>query len=626
MRTGLLGAGVLIAWLLWSATTAVAENRQALVIGNDAYDHLPHLGKAINDARSMGEALTRIGFDVEVLEDLDRRSFNAALTRLERRLDKDTTSFVFFAGHGVEIDGANYLIPVDAPLVRPTERSLLIDEAISLGRVLDRLSGAGASIVVLDACRENPFPQVAGRSVGSARGLTYASPPRGTFIVYSAGARQQALDNLGDSDVSPNGVFTRVFLDEFAKPGQSIRSAVVNTRNRVSELARSISHQQFPAYYDQLTRDIVLAELVDEPNCEAARQVWDFVRTSERTADLQAFVDRFDGCFMADLARIRLAELDRPPPPAEHIPVPASTTRPAPEFISDAIPAPMPAPDPVAAPAPPRDPKPVEVVSKRRDRETSASVQPTASPTPDPEPPELSPGPAYAIVELNQVQITRTASNVRAAPTTESAKVAKLRAETRVRATGRLEDGSWLRIALPGREPGWIWAELVDLADPQELAAWRTASKGDLKAVVRFLRRYPRGQYKRTARARLAELKASASRDRSNGSRDALASYDPPGDNEQRSRAFLKEHRRSVETAVREYYREHGTIWDEPSVAQKAEQIYEIRDVKLDMARPDGIDLLIRYRWEGDGIVADAEAKFRMTVTPETLAVTKMWR
>ncbi|MEO1603123.1 MAG: caspase family protein [Pseudomonadota bacterium] len=231
----------------------------ALIIGNDAYQEIDPLSKAGNDARAMAALLERRGFDVTLLIDRDRRSMNRALSEFGNRLTGESTAFLFFAGHGVEIDGANYLLPVDMPKVGPGDERFVAGEGIALGEILAVMNRARAAIVVLDACRDNPFEQAQGRSLGGQQGLRRPQiEPRGTFIVYSAGVHQTALDDLGPDDDTPNSVFTRVFLEELEQPEISIRDAVVATRNRVAELASSIGADQFPSYYDQLTADLYI--------------------------------------------------------------------------------------------------------------------------------------------------------------------------------------------------------------------------------------------------------------------------------------------------------------------------------------------------------------------------------
>src|SRR5262249_49117212 len=152
---------------------AVAQNRFALVVGNDSYQHIDQLQKAVNDARAVAGSLQRLGFTVARGENLSRRDFVQALARLEAQVRPGDITFVFYAGHGVEIDGANYLLPVDVPKVAAGQQNILKDEAISTDGLIQRLKARGArsQIVVLDACRENPFRDPAGRSVGAARGL-----------------------------------------------------------------------------------------------------------------------------------------------------------------------------------------------------------------------------------------------------------------------------------------------------------------------------------------------------------------------------------------------------------------------------------------------------------------------
>jgi hypothetical protein len=169
--------------------------------------------------------------------------------------------FLFYSGHGVELDGANYLIPTDAPKVAPHQQSLLKDESISTDNIIQRLKARGtkSQIIVLDACRENPFRQAGGRSVGGARGLAPTQTPGGVFVIYSAGVGEVALDRLSDNDADPNSVFTRSFLPLLSDPSQSLVSAAKETRLRVKSLASTIGATQSPAYYDEIDGDLFLA-------------------------------------------------------------------------------------------------------------------------------------------------------------------------------------------------------------------------------------------------------------------------------------------------------------------------------------------------------------------------------
>ncbi|MGI9452862.1 MAG: caspase family protein, partial [Geminicoccaceae bacterium] len=123
-----------------------------------------------------------------------------------------------------------------------------------LSSLLDRVrdTGAKVTIAVIDACRDNPFAARTGRSIGGMRGLGRIAAPEGTFVIFSAGAGQMALDQLEENEVSANSVFTRTLLPKIAEPGLELRDLVKEVRREVRNLALSVNHQQFPAYYDEL--------------------------------------------------------------------------------------------------------------------------------------------------------------------------------------------------------------------------------------------------------------------------------------------------------------------------------------------------------------------------------------
>ena len=225
-----------------------AAHRKALVIGNDQYRHVDRLNTAAADARAMSRALELMGYRVWSHFDVDERQFKQALRDFKLQLEGGDEALLFFAGHGVQIAGANYLLPID---IRNDSEEQVRDESIQLQRVLDDLNEKKArfSLAIIDACRNNPFTGK-GRSIGG-RGLAPTTAATGQMILFSAGSGQQALDRLGDADRNPNGVFTRVFLQEMQKPGIPVDRVLRNVRSEVVRLARSIGHEQTPALYDQ---------------------------------------------------------------------------------------------------------------------------------------------------------------------------------------------------------------------------------------------------------------------------------------------------------------------------------------------------------------------------------------
>ncbi|CAN7718195.1 caspase family protein [Bradyrhizobium sp. LjRoot220] len=245
-----------------TAGAARAENRFAFVVGNDAYVNVDPLKKAVNDARSVGRSLQQLGFQVTLGENLGWRDFVQKFSSFENSIQPGDTAFLFYAGHAVEIDGANFLVPTDAPRVAAQEQqSLLRDLTISTDNLIQRLKSRGTriQIIVLDACRDNPFRLTNGRSVGGLRGLARTSIPGGVFIIYSADFGESAMDRLSDSDTNANSVFTRSFLPLLEDPGNSLVAVAKQTRAKVKGLASTVGQTQSPAYYDGVDGDIFLS-------------------------------------------------------------------------------------------------------------------------------------------------------------------------------------------------------------------------------------------------------------------------------------------------------------------------------------------------------------------------------
>src|SRR6478609_4118598 len=226
---------------------ALAEKRVALVLGNSAYQNVPPLSNPVNDAALMADTLKRAGFDIVD----SRQNLSALETRrvLREFADKATgadIAVIYYAGHGIEVDGNNYLIPVDARLERDND---VYDEAFSLDRVLVSVESAKKlRLVILDACRDNPFAQtmkktVATRAIG--RGLAKVEPASpNTMIAFAAKAGSTASD--GDSRNSP---FATALVEHLPKPGLDLRKAFGFVRD---DVLRSTGNKQEPFVYGSL--------------------------------------------------------------------------------------------------------------------------------------------------------------------------------------------------------------------------------------------------------------------------------------------------------------------------------------------------------------------------------------
>ena len=260
----LLISVALLAGTGFVASPAAAEKRVALAIGNDLYPNLPadrQLRKAANDATTIAGTLKSLGFEVIVGTNLGRQAMIDKLAEFTARLQPGDTAALFFAGHGVAIGGVNYLIPSDVPAVTEGAEARVRGASLAEPDLIAELQARSVrvALLVIDACRDNPFPRAAGRSIGNTRGLADARPARGIFTLYSAGIGQTALDRLGGSDTADNSVFTRIFAEQLKRPELHLGDLAVEVRERVAELALKATdergqpapHEQTPAYYDQ---------------------------------------------------------------------------------------------------------------------------------------------------------------------------------------------------------------------------------------------------------------------------------------------------------------------------------------------------------------------------------------
>jgi hypothetical protein len=268
MRHVLAIVGLAIGIVVAGAAPAAAPQRHALVIGNDAYDNISKLTRAAADARAVGEAFGGLGFKVTPVINARLADWMDALDAFVDRLGPGDTVAIFYAGHGVEVSGANYMLPVDVPKLQPGQERQLERRAFATNSLVGRLreKEPAALLMILDACRENPFGREGARGaggVGGTRGLAASEAVQdGVFILYSAGVGQLALDRLSDADPDPNSVFTRLLIRKMREPGLSLRDIAKRLQRSVRELAGTVSHPQMPAYYDQVLDDIYLMPAV----------------------------------------------------------------------------------------------------------------------------------------------------------------------------------------------------------------------------------------------------------------------------------------------------------------------------------------------------------------------------
>jgi hypothetical protein len=231
---------------------------------------------------------------------------------------------LYFAGHGVEIQNTNYILTSDIPEVADGA-DVMKSSAIEVSALLDRLKEQQPQVVlaIIDACRDNPFAKRGTRGVGSGAGLGATDPPKGMLQMMSAGKGETALDALSESDTNPNSVYTRLLIPLLKQPGLEITEVALRVRSDVTELARTVGHDQSPAFYHELSGKFYLTEPRAAPVvADAARatnvrpdaaQAWAAVSETRSIAVLESFARRYSDTIYGDLARTRISEINRGP-------------------------------------------------------------------------------------------------------------------------------------------------------------------------------------------------------------------------------------------------------------------------------------------------------------------------
>ncbi len=244
IKSGMVMVLTIFLLLLFFPGALFGENKTALVIGNSSYQHFPVLSQPWREAAAVKASLERLGFEVVYVVDGTYDRMYDALYTFERKLkERGGTAFFHYGGHGLQVGGQNYLLPVDKYI--PDERRVK-SRAVNATEVVDIMAAAGSTtnIVVLDACRDNPLPAVT-RSTDT-RGLAKLNAPVNTVVVYSAEA----------GDTAEDGVFTPTLLEYLETPGLSFTDVLRQTRRAVYE---KTGGKQIPGSYDQLFDTIYLA-------------------------------------------------------------------------------------------------------------------------------------------------------------------------------------------------------------------------------------------------------------------------------------------------------------------------------------------------------------------------------
>ncbi|NJS35755.1 MAG: caspase family protein [Brachymonas sp.] len=275
---------------------ATRSQRVALVIGNAAYKEAPLLNP-VNDAKGMAKALQEAGFVVILRENADQRSMQSALREFGDKLKAGGTGLFYYAGHGMQIKGRNFLIPVGANVDREDEVAY---SAVDAQAVLDKMeaAGNGTNIMILDACRNNPFT----RSTRNGQaGLAQMDAPIGTLVAFATSPGMVASDGTGQ-----NGLYTQHLLEALRKDGMKVEDVFKQVRANVR---RDSQGKQVPWEATSLEGDFFFRGGANTGRIDTEQALWDAVKGSSQIIELRVYLNRYPTGRFAELAKTRIAQL-----------------------------------------------------------------------------------------------------------------------------------------------------------------------------------------------------------------------------------------------------------------------------------------------------------------------------
>jgi hypothetical protein len=303
----LLGAFIALA-LLSSSYPAEADTRVALVIGNSVYKKASSLANPVHDAEDTAAALQRLGFKVSAFHDADFTAFRKAILDFNRVAQGADIAVVYFAGHGIEVDGENWLLPTDVELRNDVDAST---EAISLRSAMSAVGPAKTlGLVILDACRNNPFQSTMQRSSATREvhvGLRSVETSDNVLVAYAARDGTVAVDGRGR-----NSPFTSALLRHLETPGLEVDFLFRNVRD---DVRAATNDAQQPFVYGSLSSEEIylnpprLGQAEPAATVDAAEVAWSFLKTTSDVGALTRFSDRFPASAFASEARARIASL-----------------------------------------------------------------------------------------------------------------------------------------------------------------------------------------------------------------------------------------------------------------------------------------------------------------------------
>ena len=298
--------GALLAAFVFSAQMVVAKARLALVIGNSQYEAVTSLKNPINDAKLISRSLKKVGFQTITVLNSDRKQLIGAIKKFMALVTKDTEAFIYYAGHGIQYNSENYLLPADVNLQTASDLPL---DAIGLSIIHNQISERKPkiAIIVLDACRNNPLEGLIGKDAQG--GLARATGPLGTYIAYATAPGSVALDGSGD-----NSPFSRALSDYITKPGLPIEQVFKRVRERV--FAES-NGTQIPWDNSALVDEFFFQQiLTNAPRTFRSSQLdandWKTAIVQNTKGSYRKYLKQHPDGLFADLARVNISSKAKP--------------------------------------------------------------------------------------------------------------------------------------------------------------------------------------------------------------------------------------------------------------------------------------------------------------------------
>jgi len=328
----------LVAILLIGLPSTAEAKRAALVIGNSAYVHAGTLANPKNDATDLAAALARSGFEVIAAFDLDKVSFDRKIRDFAAALSNSEAGVFFYAGHGLQVAGKNYLVPVDAELATAEAIEFEMVQLDVVQRIMERHTTT--NILFLDACRNNPLARNLARAMGTrsveiARGLAPVESGVGTLISFSTQPGNIASDGSGR-----NSPFAGALVKRVGSSNEDLSAILIDVRN---DVRKETENKQVPWEHSALTGRFYFGGTpppqgapAPQPDKNELERAWTFIKETDDPARLEAFIRQFGDSVYAPMARARLEELKKkqvviaPPPSSasqsDAIPRPRSPT------------------------------------------------------------------------------------------------------------------------------------------------------------------------------------------------------------------------------------------------------------------------------------------------------------